>query len=391
METKHQRESDAALLARLRGLADQAFSRAAGAPLLPGNAVRVLHDATENYPAWWDAIRQAERYILFESYIISNDEVGRQLVDLLVERARAGVKVRLLYDWLGTWGSRPLWRALRAAGVEVRCFNPPRIDSPLGWVSRDHRKTISVDGKVGFVTGLCVSARWLGRPDRNVAPWRDTGLQIRGPAVADLDAAFAAVWAVCGDPLHVSELTSPDDIPAAGDVSLRVVASVPTGAGLYRLDQIVAALARRRLWLTDAYFVGVTTYVQALGAAARDGVDVRLLVPGSSDIPALAYLSRAGYRQLLETGVRVFEWNGTMLHAKTAVADDRWARIGSTNLNIASWLANYELDVAIENETIAKEMADQYEQDLTNATEIVLGGGRRAPRPRDRRPRGRRA
>jgi cardiolipin synthase len=165
---------------------------------------------------------------------------------------------------------------------------------------------------------------------------------------------------------------------------LRVVASVPTGAGLYRLDQIVAALARRRLWLTDAYFVGVTAYVQALGAAARDGVDVRLLVPGSSDIPALAFLSRAGYRQLLETGVRVFEWNGAMLHAKTAVADDRWSRIGSTNLNVASWLANYELDVAIEDEGIAGQMAEQYEQDLTNSTEIVLAGRRRAPRPQDR-------
>ena len=119
-------------------------------------------------------------------------------------------------------------------------------------------------------------------------------------------------------------------------MSLRVVASVPATAGMFRVDQLVAALARDRLWLTDAYFAGTTTYVQALKAAAKDGVDVRLLLPNGTDIPILRPLSRAGYRPLLEAGVRVFEWNGTMLHAKTAVADGRWARVGSTMLNIAS-------------------------------------------------------
>ncbi len=134
------------------------------------------------------------------------------------------------------------------------------------------------------------------------------------------------------------------------------------------------------LWLTDAYFVGTSAYTQALRAAAVDGVDVRLLVPGASDIPALSPLSRAGYRPLLEAGVRVFEWNGTMLHAKTAVADGTWARVGSTNLNLASWMSNYELDVAIEDAAFAQAMATQYEKDLGRATEIVL-----TPRNRVRR------
>jgi cardiolipin synthase A/B len=378
------RESDAALLNQLRGLADQAFSRAAGASLLPGNSVRVLCDARENYPAWQAAIREAKRYILFESYIISNDKMGHEFGELLVERARAGVKVYLLYDWFGTWGAGALWKTLRAAGAEVRSFNPPRLDSPLGWVSRDHRKTITVDGTVGFVTGLCVSERWLGRPDKGASPWRDTGVEIRGPAVAELSSAFASMWALCGDPIDRKELGARHKNDPVGEVALRVIASVPSAGGLYRLDQIIAALARRRLWLTDAYFVGVTTYVQALGAAARDGVDVRLLVPGASDIPGIAALSRVAYRQLLESGVRIFEWKGTMLHAKTAVADDRWSRIGSTNLNIASWLANYELDVAIEDEGIAAQMAALYESDLENSTEVVLKAGR-SPRPVERR------
>jgi cardiolipin synthase len=138
------------------------------------------------------------------------------------------------------------------------------------------------------------------------------------------------------------------------------------------MDLVIASIARRQLWLTDAYFVATSPYVQALRAAARDGVDVRLLVPGSSDIPALSPLSRAQYRPLLEAGVRVFEWAGTMLHAKTAVADRRWSRVGSTNLNLASWMSNYELDVAIEDASFSEQMATQYETDLGHATEIVL-------------------
>jgi cardiolipin synthase len=150
---------------------------------------------------------------------------------------------------------------------------------------------------------------------------------------------------------------------------------------MLRLDQLVAALARRRLWLTDAYYAGTTTYVQALRAAAQDGVDVRLLVPNATDIPLLRPVSRAGYRPLLEAGVRVFEWNGTMLHAKTAVADGHWARVGSTNLNLASWLGNCELDAVVEDEIFARAMEDMYLQDLTHATEVVLDAKQKVRAP----------
>jgi cardiolipin synthase A/B len=369
-----------------RRLAEQALSRAAGAPLVGGNRVRLLRDARENFPAWLEAINGARKHIYFESYIFSDDEVGRQFVDALVERAAAGVKVRVLYDWLGTWGSRRLWPALRQAGGEVRCFNPPRLDSPFGWLSRDHRKTIVVDGEIGFVGGLCVSARWLGDPARGIEPWRDTGMEIRGPAVADLEEAFARVWTAAGGVIPDDELEDGPALSPVGEVPVRVVATMPNLAGLFRLDQLIASLARRRLWLTDAYFVGLTPYVQALCAAARDGVDVRLLVPGATDIPVLSPLSRSGYRPLLQAGVRVFEWNGSMLHAKSAVADDRWARVGSTNLNVASFWANYELDVAVEDEHFAGAVAAMYEEDLEHATEIVLANRNRV-RPTARRRR----
>jgi len=195
--------------------------------------------------------------------------------------------------------------------------------------------------------------------------------------VADIEHAFAQMWATVGPPLPPDELPSAASIAGAGDITVRVVASVPNTAGLYRLDLLIAAIARRSLWLTDAYYAGITPYVQALRAAARDGVDVRLLVPGGSDIPLLRPLSRAGYRPLLEAGVRVFEWNGSMLHAKTAVADGRWARVGSTNLNLASWLGNWELDVAIEDEGFARAMEAMYLDDLARSTEIVLTARRR--------------
>jgi cardiolipin synthase len=361
-------------------MAQQAFSRTAGAPLIPGNSVRLLKDAAQNYAPWLAAIRAAKKWVHLECYIIRDDAVGREFVAALVAKAREGVPVRVLYDWMGSLGqgTRHLVGPLREAGVEVRCFNPPRIDSPFGWLSRDHRKMIGVDGSVGFVTGLCISARWLADPVRKTPEWRDTGVEVRGPAVEDVERAFADSWQAAGGAcLPDAELPGAGSIPAAGEVAVRIVASVPNLAGLYRLDQLIAALAERTLWLTDAYFVGTSAYVHALQAAAGDGVDVRLLVPGSSDIPVLRPITTTGYRPLLEAGVRVFEWNGPMLHAKTAVADGKWARVGSTNLNIASWIGNHELDVVVEDEGFGAQMEQQYVQDLTGATEIVLQRGRR--------------
>jgi cardiolipin synthase len=348
--------------------------------LREGNRVTLLKDASANYPAWLSAIGTARQRIDFEMYIIHEDEQGQVFADALIRKASEGVQVRLLYDWMGGFGktSAGFWDRLRAGGVDVRCYNPPRFDRPLGWISRDHRKTITVDSTTAFVTGLCVGRMWAGDAARGLEPWRDTGVEIRGPAVADVEAAFAEAWAVAGD--AVPNTAAQGAQSPVGDVPLRVVATVPNTAGLFRVDQLVAAMARKTLWLTDAYYAGTAAYVEALRAAARDRVDVRLLVPGASDIPLIRLFSRAGYRPLLEAGVRVFEWNGSMIHAKTAVADGRWARLGSTNLNIASWLGNRELDVIVEHEPFARDMEDLFLEDLRNATEVVLQRNRvRAP------------
>jgi cardiolipin synthase A/B len=358
----------------LRAIGDLAFSRAAGAPLVGGNQVRVLRNAAENYPAWERAMRAATRTIHVEMYIFHRDSVGRHFVNLLAERAREGVKVRVLYDWFGC-GWAPLiglFRPLVQAGAEVRCFNPPSVTAILGWVRRNHRKLIVVDDRVAFISGLCFGEDWAGRPDRNRAPWRDTGVEIIGPAVSHAQAAFADTWRFAGPALNPAADRSESE-PASGNVNLRLIPTEPFTWSMLQLDLLVTAMARRSLWITDAYFLGHGPYVEALGRAATDGVDVRLLLPQGSDVGWTVPASRTLYRALLQSGVRIFEWNGSMIHAKTAVADSRWARIGSTNLNLSSWLGNWELDVAIEDEAVARTLEAHYEDDLAHSTEIVLG------------------
>lgn len=357
-----------------RALTADAFLRTSGAPLVRGNSLRILRDGEENYPEWLKAIESAQRSIHLEMYIIHNDQTGRRFRDLMAEKARQGVKVRVLYDWVGSHGplAYRMWKPARKAGAEVRAANPPSLESLLGWASRDHRKLLTVDSSLAFISGLCVGDAWAGDPARGIDSWRDTGVEIRGPAIADAEAAFGEAWKKAGGSISPAEIPRREDLPRAGNVALRIVAASPETAGIYRLDLIVAASVCSTLWLSDAYFIGTSAYNQALRSAALDGVDVRLLVPHGSDIQWVANVSRTLYRSLLEAGVRVFEWNGPMMHAKTAVADGRWARIGSTNLNIVSWLGNWELDVVIEDQKVGHQMSQMFLEDLSNSTEIMI-------------------
>lgn len=350
------------------------FFRSAGAPLVGGNAVRVLLDGDQNFPRWLDAIAAATRTVHLEMYIVHNDGIGRRFRDLLVEKARSGVAVRVLYDWFGALrpSSFRFWTPLVRAGGEVRMVNPPKVSTLLLLGCRDHRKLLTVDGRIAFIGGLCIGDDWLGEPRRQIPPWRDTALEIRGPAVAEAELSFAASWAAWGEGLPAGTVPSPDAIRAEGGMDVRVIPTSPDRSSLYRLELAALAIAKSRIWLTDAYFMGTNTYIESLSAASRQGVDVRLLVPNSSDVPWVGNLSRTLYRRLLEAGVRIFEWNGPMMHAKTAVADHRFVRVGSTNLNISSWMANWELDVIVEHAGLAAEMEQIYDRDLRNATEVVI-------------------
>ncbi len=358
--------------------AQRAVDRAAAARPVPGNRVTLLQDGPEAYAAMLAVIAGATRFLHFENYIIRDDATGWRFAEALVERARAGVAVRVLYDWLGSISTRrKYWKFLRAAGCEVRVFAPPSLLRPLRMISRDHRKLVVADGVQAVVGGLCIGDEWAGDPAKGIPPWRDTAVLIEGPASHALDLAFARIWAVTGPPLPEEERAV--SVPPAGEAAVRVVVGEPGKERAYRVLEYLAAGCRRRLWIVDAYLVPPPRLFEVLALAEKDGVDIRILVPGSSDVPLIRNLTRIGYRDLLRAGIRIFEWDGPMIHAKTMVADGHWVRVGTSNINASNLTWNYELDVVIEDSDMARAMEQQFRRDVATSVEVVRQT-RRAPR-----------
>ena len=350
-------------------IAGRALTRAAGTRLVPGNAVRLLLDGPEAFPAMLDTIAQAERWLHFENYIIRSDATGWRFAEALAGRARAGVRVRLLYDWLGSkTTSRKLFRDLRAAGVDVRAFGPLQPFNLLANALRDHRKLVVADGRRAIVGGLCIGDEWSGDSTRGIQPWRDTAIEVIGPAAASFDRAFEGTWTRAGGTIPPEEQVG--EVQASGDAEVGVIVGEPRRARVLRVTSLLAAGATDRLWITDAYLLAPRALFQGLLDAAREGVDVRLLLPGSSDVPLIRNLTRIGYRELLKAGVRIFEWEGAMLHAKTIVADGRWCRIGSSNLNGSSLFGNFELDALVDNPALASELEAQFRRDIARSAEV---------------------
>ncbi len=365
-----------------QSLAQRAITRAGQARQVPGNAVRLLTDGPEVFPAMLDLIEEASAWIHFENYIIRSDDTGWRFARALAGKAQDGVRVCLLYDWLGcVTTSRKLWTYLRKHGVVVRAFNRPKPIDVLANLTRDHRKLVVADGSRAVLGGVCIGDEWSGRPESGILPWRDTAVEIRGPAAAVLDHSFAYMWQLAGAPLPPDQFAS--DVAPAGEVAVQAVTGQPGRGRIYRILDLLAAGSTDRMWITDAYLVAPRRLLYALQNAARAGVDVRLLLPGASDVPVVRNLTRIGYRDLLHAGVRIYEWQGAMLHAKTQVADGLWSRIGSSNLNAASLLGNYELDVLIDDPAVADDLEAQFRKDISRASEIVISErrARRTPLP----------
>lgn len=349
--------------------AERALARAGGARFIPGNATRLLIDGPEAFPAMLEAIARAERWVHFENYIFRDDATGRRFAEALVDRARAGVQVRLLTDWFGAMGlGRRLARELRAGAVELRRFNPPRLLDLLANLVRDHRKLLVTDGGTAVIGGLCIGDEWSGDPASGARPWRDTAIQVDGPAALALDQAFEGIWRRAGGELPQDR--HPGQVPARGEAEVGVVVGEPRRVRIQRVVELLAAGAVGRLWITDAYLVAPSSLFQALLDAAHAGVDVRLLVPGASDLPVIRNLTRIGYRPLLRAGVRIFEWDGPMLHAKTIVADGAWCRIGSSNLNSSSLVGNYELDLLLHDAALGARLEAQFRRDIAQSREV---------------------
>ncbi|MDQ3506962.1 MAG: phospholipase D-like domain-containing protein [Actinomycetota bacterium] len=365
---------------------NKALARASDAPLREGNRLGLLLNGPNTYDEWLAEISGAEKYIHLENYIFRNDGVGGRFAEALSRKASESVPVRVLYDWFGCLDvPRSFWRDMRSSGVEVRAVNPPTLGSPFGATRRDHRKLLVVDGEYGSTGGICIEDGWLVTSPDSGLPYRDTAVGVRGSAVADIDRAFAEVWNESGEKLPDGEYARPGDIPDIGDKNVRIVIQEPSRMRILRVLQLICAGAQDRIWIADAYFLSMPVLTQALMSAAKDGVDVRVLVPATNDLPWIGVVSRTGYRQFLESGIRIFEYGGPMMHAKTTVVDGWWSRVGSTNLNVSSLTANWEMDLVAEDKEFGGEMERAFEDDLSNAREIRLEKSRRPEaRPRVR-------
>ena len=355
--------------------------RIAAADVSSGNAVALLHDGPATFDAMVAAIEGAQETVVLEAYILRSDEVGRRIGDALIAAAQRGVKVRVLSDWIGMRGIASSYlNALKAAGIQHRVFNPPGLRAWLGLIPRDHRKLLVADSKVGITGGVGIGDEWLGKTRHRRGHWRDTAVRIEGAAAGDMQQAFETMWerSLKRERRGSHRLTrriargahlDPSNAPPA---LVGIVEGEPLRLRIARALQMQAISAERSIWIANAYFVPSPSEVEALLGAARDGVDVRILVPARNDHRWVSFLTRRYYRRLLTNGVRIWEWKGTMMHAKTSVVDGRWVRVGSTDFNPLGVAINYELDAVIEDAKLGAQAEEMFLEDLELSREITM-------------------
>jgi cardiolipin synthase len=365
----------------------------AGSPLTVGNRALLLQDGPATYRAMLAAIRAARDHINVEMYIIEDDEVGRAFADELIAKQRKGVQVNLMYDSVGCIGTpREYFDRLRQAGVQVLEYNPVNpLEARAGWNvnQRNHRKLVAADGRIAFLGGINISSVYSGGSRRASAaaqrqdsakqlPWRDTQVQLEGPAVAELQKLYVETWKrQNGTPIPSRNYFAKQ--PARGPEVVRVIGSSPDEEFSQIYATLISAIrsAETEVWLANAYFVPDPGLIDALKGAAARGVDVRLLLPSATDFWLVLHAGRASYDELLAAGVRIFERREALLHSKTAVIDGVWSTIGSTNLDWRSFLHNQELNAVVLGADFGEQMRAAYRRDLEQSDEITLGEWRR--------------
>jgi cardiolipin synthase len=332
-------------------------------PFLEGNRVELFFRGDGAFEAMLGAIRSAAREILVESYIWRGDRTGRAFLEELAQAVRRGVAVRILADALGSFSTPSgFWREMRAAGIEVRLFHPlfPQLFfQPF----RDHRKILVVDRTTAFTGGMNIADEYGSGISRHGGPWRDTHVRVEGDAAWDLAVVFAEAWTRAGG--SDLNLTVLEPAPPGG-VPILVLDSRP-GRGHREMAAVLAAVlgaARERVWITNAYFAPNPLAIELLGAAVGRGVDVRLLLPGRSDAALVRHAGHGYYAQLLERGVRLFEYQAAILHAKTLVADDFVSLVGSTNLDFRSFHLNAECNLLILDGATGRRLSNAFEADV---------------------------
>ncbi len=347
-------------------------------PLHTGNRVDLFFDGEEAFAASREAIEQAEREVLLESYIIRDDATGRRMLGLLSRAVARGIAARVLADALGSFTTRrSFWEDLRRAGIEVRLFHPLWTH----WRQRqhrDHRKILVVDRRVALIGGMNVADEYGSSITTRSDAFRDTHARLEGDVALELAAVFQEGWTRAGGAaFDLPPLPSLVDRPGARVL----VVDTRAGRGQREKQSVLAAVvsaARCRVFVTNAYFAPGTSTVELLGAAARRGVDVRLLLPGKSDVRLLRHAGHGYYADLLRRGVRVFEYQAATLHAKTLVVDDFVAMVGSSNLDARSFRYNAECNALILDDETGQAMSAAFERDLAQSREILLGPWRQS-------------
>jgi cardiolipin synthase A/B len=366
-----------------------------GEPLVVGNKVTLLQDGPATYRAMFAAIRSAKDTVNVESYIIEDGEVGQKFADLFLERQAAGVQVNVIYDSVGAFKTpKEYFERLRQAGIQVLEFNPVNLRAarkPWTINHRDHRKLLIVDGRTVFLGGINIdsvysrgsssvsggasSGQGSAKHNKDAlhSGWRDTDVQIDGPVVADFQKLFLATWKKQKGPPLPPRNYFPV-VPPQGNEIVRAIGSMPDDAYSATYLTLVAAItnAEKQIYITNAYFVPDPQLVDALLDAAHRGVDVRLILPSTTDSRSAAYAAHSHYTELLKGGVKIYERRAALLHAKTAVIDGVWSCVGSANLDWRSALDNDEINAVILSQEFAQQMIHAYAIDEAASDEIRL-------------------
>ncbi len=350
-------------------------------PLTKGNKVTLLADGQATYAAMFKAIQNAGDHINLESYIIEDDETGRKFAELLLQKQAEGVQVNIIYDSVGSMNTpASFFQRLRDSGIQVVEFNPInplKARESWGLTHRDHRKILIADGKVAIIGGINISKVYSSSPFKRKhnenAPihWRDTDVQIEGPAVAEFQKLFFDTWLKQKGP-ELSERIYFPDLKERGNALVRVVGSTPGQDNRIPFIVYVSAItfAEHSIHMTNSYFIPDDQIVKALTDAAERGVDVKIILPGITDSQLALYAQRYHYSGLLKSGVKLYERNASLLHAKTAVIDKVWSTVGSTNMDFLSLLHNDEVNAVILSREFAGEMEKMFATDLAESDQI---------------------
>ena len=372
-------------LPRLYSADDPQFRRAIGSLLGPaivgGNTAQELHNGDQIFPAMLGAIRSAQHSITFETYIYWSGDIGREFADALAERARAGVKVHVLLDWLGSAKIESSFlKQMETAGVEIRQFHKPRWYTLAHLNNRTHRKLLVIDGKTGFTGGVGIAPQWTGKA-QNAEHWRDSHFRIEGPVVAQMQAVFMDNWLkVTGQVMHGEAYFPP--LQATGDVDAQVFSSSPSGGSesMQLMYHLSITAAQATINLSSAYFVPDKLTSQTLIAALKRGVKINIITPGEIiDTDVVRAASRATWGPLLQAGAKIYEYQPTMYHCKIMIVDQLLVSVGSTNFDNRSFRLNDEANLNVFDKRFAERLTRVFEDDLRKSRQVTYEAWARRP------------